>query len=109
MSVASGNLFADMPQPSANEQVIELLTAPNVVIERIAATGHASPPGFWYDQAWTEWVILLAGAAHLRFADEPALREMKPGDYIQIPPHARHRIEWTDPESATVWLAVHCR
>ncbi|MEK6765024.1 MAG: phosphoribosylaminoimidazole carboxylase, partial [Planctomycetota bacterium] len=32
---------------------------------------------------------------------------MKPGDYINIPAHKKHRVEWTDPEGETIWLAVH--
>ena len=24
-----------------------------------------------------------------------------------IPAHRRHRVEWTDPEAPTVWLALH--
>lgn len=30
-----------------------------------------------------------------------------PGDYIFLPAHTRHRINWTAPGKATVWLAVH--
>jgi hypothetical protein len=40
-------------------------------IERIISQGQASPPGFWYDQAWNEWVIVLKGSATLQFEDEP--------------------------------------
>jgi glyoxylate utilization-related uncharacterized protein len=32
---------------------------------------------------------------------------LKRGDYLYIPPHARHRVEWTDPDHVTVWLAIH--
>jgi cupin 2 domain-containing protein len=28
-------------------------------------------------------------------------------DYVEIPPHVRHRVEWTDAGAPTVWLAVH--
>ena len=37
------------------------------------------------------------------------LVEMGPGDYVTIPAHKRHRVEWTTPEEPTVWLAVHQR
>ena len=33
--------------------------------------------------------------------------EMKPGDFVNIPAHKRHRVEWTTPDEPTVWLAVH--
>ena len=32
---------------------------------------------------------------------------MKTGDYINIPAHRKHRVEWTDPEEDTIWLAIH--
>jgi cupin 2 domain-containing protein len=34
---------------------------------------------------------------------------MRPGDYVNLPAHCRHRVEWTDPERETVWLALHDR
>jgi cupin 2 domain-containing protein len=44
------------------------------------------------------------GAARLRFDDE--VIEMKPGDWINIPAHRRHRVDWTTPDEKTVWLVV---
>ena len=32
--------------------------------------------------------------------------EMMPGDWIKIPSHQKHSIEWTSPDEPTVWLAV---
>jgi cupin 2 domain-containing protein len=100
------NLLSPLPDARAAEAVDALLSLPNVRIERIVSFGQASPPGFWYDQAEGEWVMLLAGAARLRFADEPEPRLLIPGDWLDIAPHRRHRIDWTDPAKATVWLAV---
>ena len=76
-------------------------------IERIVSTGQASPPGFWYDQDWAEWVLVLSGAAGLEFEGEAAPRRLGPGDCVLIPAHARHRVAWTDAHQPTVWLAVH--
>ena len=59
---------------------------------------------FWYDQTENEVVLLIQGAARLRFED--SVSEMKPGDFINIPAHRKHRVEWTTPEEKTVWLAV---
>ena len=87
--------------------VEELLSRDGVRIERIVSLGQASPPGFWYDQAQGEWVLLLSGAALLRFADEAEPRRLRPGDILDIAPNRRHRVEWTDPAQPTVWLAVH--
>lgn len=98
------NLFDDLPQHLPNEVVQTLLRAADVRIERIISHGHASPEGFWYDQAQHEWVIVLKGAARLRFEDE--VLEMKPGAFINIPAHKKHRVDWTTPDEPTVWLGV---
>jgi cupin 2 domain-containing protein len=103
------NLLSPLPDARAAEIVDILLARPGVRIERIVSQGQASPPGFWYDQEEGEWVVLLAGAARLRFADEAEARLLIPGDSIDIAPHRRHRVDWTDPAAPTVWLAVFCR
>jgi cupin 2 domain-containing protein len=102
----TNNLFHDVPQQLPQELVETLINAANVRIERIVSHGHASPAGFWYDQDQHEWVVVLKGAAQLRFeGDEPF--EMKSGDFVNIPAHKRHRVEWTAPDEPTIWLAVH--
>ena len=106
--LAAGNLFAGLPaQPVAEEAFSTLLARPGLTIHRIVSTGQASPEGFWYDQPEGEWVLLLAGEAGLRFADEPPARRLVPGDWVDIPPGRRHRVDWTARDSTTVWLAVH--
>jgi cupin 2 domain-containing protein len=100
------NLLAPLPDAGAPERIDALLTKPGLRIERIVSHGQASPPGFWYDQPEAEWVVVLAGAARLRFEDESEARVLGPGDWVDIAPHRRHRVEWTDPTVATVWLAV---
>ena len=99
------NLFAGLPRRLPAELFTTLLDAASVRIERIVSHGHASPEGFWYDQDRHEWVIVLKGAARLRFED--GIVEMKPGDFMNIPAHQKHRVEWTTPEEPTIWLAVH--
>lgn len=101
------NLFADLPRSPAQELLTVLVGAPDVRIERIVSTGQASPPGFWYDQEWAEWVVVLAGTAGVLFEGEASVRELRAGDHVTIPAHVRHRVEWTD--RPTVWLAVHYR
>lgn len=101
------NLFENTPRESADEIVEILHEADRLKIERIVSLGNASPPGFWYDQPNDEWVLLVAGAARLRFEGDDAAQEMKPGDYCHIPAHRRHRVDWTDPRMPTVWLAIH--
>jgi cupin 2 domain-containing protein len=102
------NLFADIPS-RVPEELIEVLQATGAVrIERIVSMGHRSPDGFWYDQETDEWVLLLRGAARLEFEGADQRIELKPGDFLAIPAHQRHRMEWTSPDEPTVWLAVHC-
>ena len=100
------NLVSPLPDARAGEVAAALLTRPGLRIERIVSLGQASPPGFWYDQDEGEWVVLLTGAARLRFADEGEDRLLAPGDWLDIAPHRRHRVVWTDPATPTVWLAV---
>jgi cupin 2 domain-containing protein len=102
------NLFDDLPDALPEELFQTLLGAPGVRVERIVSRGHASPEGFWYDQDEHEWVLLLRGAARLRFEGEPAM-DLVPGSFVNIPAHKRHRVEWTDPARTTVWLAIHYR
>lgn len=103
------NLLFPLPDAGAGETVTALLARPGLRIERIVSRGQASPPGFWYDQEDGEWVLLLAGAARLRFEDEAGPRLLAPGDCVHIVPHRRHRIDGTDPAGPTVWLALFYR
>jgi cupin 2 domain-containing protein len=57
--------------------------------------------------AWNEWVIELKGSAMLQFADEPATRALGEGDYVFIPASKRHRVESTNRQRSTIWLAAH--
>jgi cupin 2 domain-containing protein len=108
MTVRAGNLFADVSAAGTEEEAFrEILARPGLKIERIISHGQASPPEFWHDQAWNEWVIVLKGSAILRFEDEPATRALGEGDYVFIPARKRHRVEWTERQQPTVWLAVH--
>jgi cupin 2 domain-containing protein len=105
--MGDGNLFANIPAQLAQEEMTALVSSGALRIERIVSRGQASPPGFWYDQPQDEWVIVLAGCAELAFEGDGTTTRMAPGDYLHIPAHRRHRVAWTDPEHATVWLAVH--
>lgn len=84
-----------------------LLSESNVRIERIVSTGQASPEGFWYDQSQVEWVLVLQGAAKIRFEDETKPRDLKAGDFLYIASHRRHRVDMTQANPPTIWLAVH--
>jgi cupin 2 domain-containing protein len=99
------NFFDDLPEQLPGELIETLVCAASVRIERIISQGHASPEGFWYDQPQHEWVVVLKGAARLRFEDGVAA--LKPGDFVNIPAHRKHRVDWTTPDEPTIWLAVY--
>ncbi len=105
--INGGNLFADIGPAGADETFATLAERPGAIVERIVSTGQASPEGFWYDQDWTEWVVVLAGEAALRIEGEANLRTLRPGDWLELPAGFRHRVEWTATDRPTVWLAVH--
>jgi cupin 2 domain-containing protein len=102
------SIFAHLSSSTASgEQFSELFGRPGLRIERIVSTGQCSPEGFWYDQPEGEWVLLIQGGARLRFADEAEAHQLSPGDFIDIAPHRRHRVDWTPHDQTTIWLAVH--
>ncbi len=105
--ISKKNIFSDIPAELHNELLEEILSGSSFRMERIVSRGQASPEGFWYDQDENEWVILLQGSAGLRFAGKEELVVLCPGDYIQIPQHNKHRVEWTASNQETIWLAVY--
>jgi len=100
------NLFEDIPSKMKSELIDILFEGKDVKIERIVSMGHASRPGFWYDQDVSEFVILLKGSAGLLLEGREQVVVMHPGDYFNIPAHQKHRVEWTNPNEQTIWLAV---
>ncbi len=101
------NLFSDISSPSKKEIFEPLLETDHFVLERIVSSGQATPPGEWYDQNRDEWVLVLRGRAGLLFEGEGEAVVMSSGDYVYIPAHKRHRVEWTDKKQKTIWLALH--
>jgi cupin 2 domain-containing protein len=88
------------------ERFDTLVESDHVHIERIVSKGHTSPEQGWYDQQRNEFVLVLKGAARLEFEDG-RVENMGPGDWLDIPAHAKHRVAWTDESQETVWMAVH--
>jgi cupin 2 domain-containing protein len=82
----SNNIFAQIPEQLPEELFECIVKQDNIVIER---------------------VILLQGKATLLFEKDKNLISLAPGDYLLIPAHTRHRVEWTQPDFNTVWLAIH--
>lgn len=103
------NLFENVPEKCTTEMFETLFESKDVKAERIISEGQATPPGEWYDQDWDEWVVLLQGCAAILFEGDRAPIVLKPGDYFFIPVHKRHRVEWTDLQQKTIWLAIHIK
>jgi cupin 2 domain-containing protein len=100
------NIFTGIPGNADKEVFERLAGGGQVTIERIISHGHASPESGWYNQDTSEWVIVLRGEARLSFADRTTVR-LREGDYLELPAHCKHRVDWTAPDRETVWLAVH--
>jgi cupin 2 domain-containing protein len=101
------NLFAGIPPTLAQELVTGLVKTRALRLERIVSPPRSAPARRWYDQPRNEWVMLVRGSAALRFEDQDDLVVLRPGDWIEIAAHRRHRVEWTDPAQPTLWLALH--
>jgi len=106
MSHRAQNIFAKRPQGLDREDFLTLFETSSIKVERITSHSHSSPPGFWYDQNWDEWVIVMRGSATLEFEGNEVV-ELKQGDYVTIAKHVKHRVANTARE--TVWLAVHAK
>ena len=105
----SGNLYEPIPS-NLTEEFLEILAEGEgkLKIERIVSSHQAPPSDTWYDQPSTEWVAVLKGSAVLRFEnDDGPLVTLSVGDWLEIPPHAKHRVEAVDELIDTVWLAIH--
>jgi cupin 2 domain-containing protein len=106
MNINKKNIFGELPH-SENEIFEDIISNNKFRLERIISRGQTTPQGEWYDQDKDECVILLTGAAKIQFYGEPELIDLSPGDYIIIPAHKKHRVEWTDENTETIWLALH--
>jgi len=109
MASVQGNLLHDVPVHAEGEVFTDLLmwqATAGVRIERIVSNGQASPPGFWYDSADDEWVLVISGSAEVEI-DDGTVHALGAGDWLQLPAHCRHRVARTDAAQPTIWLAVH--
>lgn len=98
------NLLAQLPAATEHEDFYTLFDSPSVRVERIVSDGQSSPAGFWYDQPYDEWILLLQGEAVLE-SPKGQQHILHAGDSLCVVAHCRHRVVST--ASRTVWLAVH--
>lgn len=103
-AVSIEHFIQNIPEKLPEELVEVLAKSGNVRIERIVSKGHTTSEGEWYDQNQNEWVMVVKGSAKLRFEDGTI--SLHEGDFINIPAHQKHRVEWTDPSTLTVWIAI---
>lgn len=101
------NIFHGIPSQISDELLEVLQENGTVKIERIVSKGHISPENFWYDQQKNEWIIVLKGNARLSFINQNKPIVLTAGDFLNIPAHIKHRVDWTDPHQETIWLAIH--
>ena len=96
------NIF-DLTQFPTDEELTDILVKNNNVrIERIVSTGQTSG---WYDQAESEFVILLQGNAAIEYKDGKTV-EMHRGDTLLIKPHEKHRVSYTSTDPPCIWLCL---
>lgn len=97
------HLPSELPEAECFEP---LFSNPRVLIERIISSGQTTPPDRWYDQERDEWVVLLQGEAMLGYEDG-STKALSAGDWVFIPAHQKHRVQYTSANPPCVWLAVH--
>ena len=109
MKPVARNIFKAVPDFFPEELFESVFQQNHVHIERILSQGHCTTPGEWYDQPWDEWVLLIQGQATLLYQEHQHRLHLSAGDYILIPAHTLHRVEWTPADQTTIWLAVHMK
>jgi cupin 2 domain-containing protein len=102
-----GNIFYKIPTIEDKEIFQTILKNKKIKIERIVSWGQVNDKGKWLKEARDEWVMVLKGAAKLRFQKDNRLIKLMAGDYILIPANTAHRVEWTTLREKTIWLAVY--
>lgn len=101
------NLYTQPDACTDGEVFDMLLEGKGFRLVRIVSNGQSTPEGEWYDQEEAEWVLLLSGHAQLLFEGSEDLCSLRPGDYMNIPAHCRHRVERTASGEVTTWVVLH--
>ena len=99
------NIFK-LPNQLPQEELFEsLLDNERILIEKVVSTGQVTATGEWYDQERDEWLIVLQGEGELGYEDGSRIK-LTPGDYLFIPAHQKHRVEYTSTEPPCIWLTI---
>jgi cupin 2 domain-containing protein len=103
------NILTAIPGHLPEELFQSIYQRGDIHIERILSKGHITPDSQWYDQSWDEWLLLVQGQATLQYQKNEQRVHLVTGDYLLIPSHTLHRVEWTPPDLTTIWLAIHLK
>ena len=101
------NLLQTPCPPPGKETSRELASGRGWQLKLICSNAFSSPVESWMDQSEMEWVLVLRGSAQLRFQDAEGLTDLSPGDHLLIPSNRLHRVERSDPDPGTLWLALY--
>ena len=101
------NLFHIKCPPPGEETSRELASGQGWHLKVICSNAFGSPEQSWMDQSEMEWGLVLRGSAQLRFQGDEGMMDLSPGDHFFIPPHRLHRVERSDPDPGTLWLALY--
>ena len=105
-SARAGNLLSEpLPDQGAESERV-LLSAEQWRLVLIQSNDYKSPEGEWMVQKDAEWVLLLRGSAELSFRGPEERIDLSVGDPVLIAPQRPHRVERTDPDPGTLWLAL---
>lgn len=89
----------------SEEAFTDLFKGNSVRIEKILSSGQITPQGEWYDQIENEFILLIQGEASIEFENEETIL-LTAGDFCNILPHQKHRVNYTSTEPHCIWLAV---
>ena len=105
-SARAGNLLSEpLPDQGAESERV-LLSTEQWRLVLIQSNDYKSPEGEWMVQRDAEWVLLLRGSAELSFRGPEERIDLSVGDPVLIAPQRPHRVERTDPDPGTLWLAL---
>ena len=105
----AGNLLGQTLPPIGTESESTLISRENWCLHLILSNAFQTPKGEWLVQEETEWGLLLRGSAELRFEDPEERVDLSVGDPVLIDSNRPHRVERTDPDPGTLWLALYWR
>lgn len=102
----SDNLLRSVAPPPGQELKQIIHEGLHWRLELIISSSASSKDGFWYDQEEHEWILILRGSARINLKKPDVLVDLSVGDHLYLHSHRLHRVERTDPEPGTTWLAL---